>query len=98
MILSQFINFSQYNFLLHPNVQVYSFECHSFTKIKYGHPWPNKVIKRSQNTVHKVTYDSVSRASESLVAAWEKSRRGQIFPVNDGTTKVIKSMPDRVHI
>ena len=42
--------------LLHPNVQLYCFECHYVTKIKYGHPWPNKVIKRSQNTLHKVTY------------------------------------------
>ena len=60
-ILSQFINsiLKIIRFLvslLHPNVQLYYFECHRVTKIKYGHPWPNKVIKRSQNTVHKVTY------------------------------------------
>ena len=57
--------------LLHPNVQkkkigfwwfycILMFNCTvsnaTVTKIKYGHPWPNKVIKRSQNTVHKVTY------------------------------------------
>ena len=42
--------------LLHPNVELYCFKCHSVTKIKYGHPLLNKVINRSQNTVHKVTY------------------------------------------
>ena len=43
--------------LLHPNVQLlYCFECRSVTKIKYGYTWPNKVIKRSQNIVHNVTY------------------------------------------
>ena len=42
--------------LLPPNVQLYCLECHSVTKIKYGYPWPNKDIKRSQNIVHKVTY------------------------------------------
>ena len=41
--------------LLHPNVQLHCFECHSVTKIMYGHPWQNKVTKRSQNTAHKVT-------------------------------------------
>ena len=61
---------------LNRNVQMYCFECHSITKIKYGHPWPNKVIKRSQNTVHKVTlWFQCPWASESLVGAWANSCR-----------------------
>ena len=33
--------------LLYPNVQMYYLESHFVTKIKYGYPWENKVIKRS---------------------------------------------------
>ena len=81
--------------LLHPNVHFYCFEYHSVTKIKYGHPWPNKVIKRSQNTFHKVTYGfNVQRVrifgrEPGLIHA----------ELGDyGTTKVIQSMLNRVHI
>ena len=71
--------------LLHPNVQLYCFECHFVTKIKYGHPWQNKVINRSQNTVHKVTYgfnvQTVQIFGRSLAWANSCRVRGRLSPL-----------------